>query len=289
MAPRCVALAGSLRNEQDADVSEAGVRGQSFAILRRGICAAMNGTFTFQPLLLVTALAAGMVSFASPCVLPLVPAYLGFITGRSAEELKSAHGSARVQVITQGLAFVAGLAVIFALLGATASVLGQVLLQNLQWLWRIGGVVVVIFGLQMLGVLRIPLLARTFRIADVTPNVQRSHLGAFAMGIAFGGGWTPCVGPFLASLLALASSQETVGAGTLLLLVYAIGLGVPFLVAGLAVDRSLGVMRRLRPHMLAVERLSGVLLIVMGVLLFSERLTLITAYLTRVFGNGLAL
>jgi cytochrome c-type biogenesis protein len=249
----------------------------------------MDGTFTFQPLLLVTALAAGMVSFASPCVLPLVPAYLGFITGRSAEELQQARGRARLQVVTQGVAFVAGLAVVFALLGATASVLGQVLLQNLQWLWRVGGVIVVIFGLQMLGVLNIPLLARTFRVSEVTPNVQRSHAGAFALGFAFGAGWTPCVGPFLASLLALASSQETVAAGTLLLLVYAIGLGVPFLLAGLAVDRSLGLMRRIRPHMLAVERLSGVMLIVMGVLLFSERLTLITAYLTRVFGTGLAL
>jgi cytochrome c-type biogenesis protein len=248
----------------------------------------MDSAFSFQPLLLLTALAAGMVSFASPCVLPLVPAYLGFITGRTADELASAQGKVRVHVVTQGLAFVFGLAVIFALLGASATVLGQTLLQNLPVLWKIGGVLVIIFGLQMLGVLQIPLLARTFRVREVTPNVQRSHVGAFGMGVAFGAGWTPCVGPFLGSLLALASSQETVAAGTLLLLIYAIGLGVPFLLAGLAVDRSLGVMRRLRPHMLAIERLSGVMLIVMGVLLFSERLTLITAYLTRVFGNGLA-
>jgi cytochrome c-type biogenesis protein len=249
----------------------------------------MEAAFNFSPLLLVTALAAGMVSFASPCVLPLVPAYLGFITGRSADELQSVSGRARLQIVTQGLAFVFGLAVIFALLGASASVLGQTLLQNLPLLWKIGGVVVVLMGLQMLGVLRIPLLMRTVRVAEITPNVQRSHLGAFAMGIAFGAGWTPCVGPFLASLLALASSQDTVGAGTLLLLVYAIGLGVPFLLAGLAVNRALGVFVALKRHMLVVERFSGVLLIVMGVLLFSERLTLITAYLTRVFGNGLAL
>jgi cytochrome c-type biogenesis protein len=248
----------------------------------------MEPVFSFQPILLVTALAAGMISFASPCVLPLVPAYLGFITGRTADELALAQGKARLRVVTQGLAFVFGLAVIFALLGASATVLGQTLLQNLPLLWKIGGVLVIIFGLQMLGVLQIPLLARTFRVREVTPNVQRSHVGAFGMGVAFGAGWTPCVGPFLGSLLALASSQETVAAGTLLLLIYAIGLGVPFLLAGLAVDRSLGVMRRLRPHMLAIERLSGVMLIVMGVLLFSERLTLITAYLTRVFGNGLA-
>ncbi|MBV9599822.1 MAG: sulfite exporter TauE/SafE family protein [Chloroflexi bacterium] len=242
-----------------------------------------------SPLLFLTALAAGMVSFASPCVLPLLPAYLGFITGRSAEELQSARGQVRVEILTQGFAFVVGLAVIFALLGASASVLGRTLLQNQERLYQIGGVVVVIFGLQMLGITRIPLLARTARVADITPNVQRTHVGAFAMGLAFGAGWTPCVGPFLAGLLGLASQQDTVGAGVLLLLVYALGLGIPFLLAGLAVDRSLTVMRNVRPHMLAIERFSGVLLIAMGVLLFTEQLTRITSLLTRVFGNGLAL
>jgi cytochrome c-type biogenesis protein len=244
--------------------------------------------FSLSPLLFVTALAAGMVSFASPCVLPLVPAYLGFITGRSAEERSNAHGSMRIAILTQSLAFVVGLALIFALLGASATLLGQTLLQNLWWLWKIGGVIVVIFGLQMLGFLKIPTLYRTARLADVKPNTQRSLIGAFLMGLAFGAGWTPCVGPFLASLLALASSQDTVVAGTLLLLVYALGLGVPFLLAGVAVDRSLSVMRAVRPHMLAIERFSGALLIGMGLLLFTEQLTRITSLMTRVFGNGLA-
>jgi cytochrome c-type biogenesis protein len=244
---------------------------------------------TLTPLLFVTALAAGMVSFASPCVLPLVPAYLGFITGLSAEELQTAQGKARVTIVTQGLAFVLGLAVIFALLGASASILGQVLLQNQERLYQIGGVLVVIFGLQMLGITRIPLLARTVRVAEITPNAQRSHAGAFVMGLAFGAGWTPCVGPFLAGLLGLASQQETVGAGVLLLLIYALGLGIPFLLAGVAVDRSLSVLRGVRPHMLTIERLSGVLLIGMGILLFTQQLTRITSLLTRVFGNGLAL
>ena len=244
---------------------------------------------SLSPVLFVTALAAGMLSFASPCVLPLVPAYIGFITGRSAEELQGAQGRARVRILTQGVAFVLGMALIFALLGASASVLGQTLLQNQERLYQIGGVLVVIFGLQMLGIMRIPLLARSARVADVSPNVQRSHLGAFAMGLAFGAGWTPCVGPFLAGLLGLASQQQTVGAGVLLLLVYALGLGIPFLLAGLAVNRSLTVMRSVRPHMLAIERFSGVLLIGMGLLLFTEQLTRITSLLTRIFGNGLAL
>jgi len=244
---------------------------------------------SISPLLFVTALAAGMISFASPCVLPLVPAYLGFITGRSADELLNARGKLRMTILTQGAAFVLGLAVIFALLGASASVLGRTLLQNQERLYQVGGIIVVIFGLQMLGITRIPLLARTARVAEVTPNVQRSHLGAFAMGLAFGAGWTPCVGPFLAGLLGLASQQETVGAGVLLLLVYALGLGIPFLLAGIAVDRSLSVMRNIRPHMRTIERVSGALLIGMGILLFTEQMTRITSMLTRIFGNGLAL
>jgi cytochrome c-type biogenesis protein len=249
----------------------------------------VDSGISLSPILFVTALAAGVVSFASPCVLPLVPAYLGFITGRSAEELQEARGRARATIVTQGIAFVLGLAVIFALLGASSSLLGRTLQQNQERLYQIGGVLVVIFGLQMLGITRIPLLARTFRAGDITPNVQRSHAGAFVMGVAFGAGWTPCVGPFLSSLLIIASQHETVGAGVALLLVYALGLGVPFLLAGLAVDRSLGLMRSVRPHMLAVERVSGGLLIAMGVLLFTEQMTRITALLTRVFGIGFAL
>ena len=127
----------------------------------------MDAAPTLNPILIATALGAGMLSFASPCVLPLVPAYLGFITGRSAEELQAARGRLRLAIATQGLAFVLGLAVIFALLGASATLLGQTLLQNLPVLWRVGGVIVVIFGLQMLGLLRIPALYRTVRVADV--------------------------------------------------------------------------------------------------------------------------
>lgn len=242
-----------------------------------------------SPLLLLTAFAAGVVSFASPCVLPLMPAYLGFITGRSAEELQTADRRARAHVLTQGLAFVAGLACIFAVLGASASLLGQTLLTNLPIVWKVGGILVVIFGLQMLGIIKIPLLYRTARVGEIRPNRQGTYAGAFIVGLAFGAGWTPCVGPFLAGLLGLASQQETVGEGVLLLLVYAFGLGLPFLLAGLAVNRSLSLARGIRPHMLAIERLSGVLLIGMGVLLFTEQLTRITSILIRVFGNGLAL
>ena len=126
------------------------------------------------------------------------------------------------------------------------------------------------------------------QLGNGTLHISHAIWGALMMGIAFGAGWTPCVGPFLASLLALASSQDTVSAGVLLLLVYALGLGLPFLLAGIAIDQSLSVMRGIRPHMVAIERFSGVLLIGMGVLLFTEQLTRITSMLTRVFGTGLA-
>jgi cytochrome c-type biogenesis protein len=245
--------------------------------------------FSVSPVLFVTALAAGMVSFASPCVLPLVPAYLGFITGRSAEELQQAHGRARARIVTLGLAFVLGLALIFALLGASASLLGQTLLQNRPILFQVGGAIVIILGLQMVGVLRIPWLFRTVRVMDIKPNTQGNHAGAFVMGVAFGAGWTPCVGPFLSTLLTLASSQDTVAAGVMLLLVYALGLGIPFLLAALLVNRSLSVLRSIRPHIVAIERLSGALLIGMGILLVTDQLTRITSLLTNVFGNGLAL
>jgi cytochrome c-type biogenesis protein len=239
-------------------------------------------------LLALAALGAGLVSFASPCVMPLVPAYLGFITGSSADELRAAHGRARLAVLRQGLAFVAGLAVIFALLGASASLIGEALLANLPVLWKVGGVVVVLFGLHMLGVLRIPWLYRSATLVDAPPTQPGSVLGAAALGLAFGAGWTPCVGPFLAGLLALASEQKTVAEGTALLLLYAFGLGIPFLLAGLAIDRALGWMRALRPYLGRVEQASGVLLVGMGLLLFTERFTLVTSWLTRAFGTGLA-
>jgi cytochrome c-type biogenesis protein len=249
----------------------------------------MDAAPAFGPLMLAAALGAGVLSFVSPCVLPLVPAYLSFITGLSAEEVRQARGGGRLGILGHGAAFVAGLAVIFALLGASATLLGRLLLANQVLLTQASGVVVVLFGLHLLGVLRIPLLYRTARVADVGRHATGSYLGAFLMGLAFGAGWTPCIGPFLATLLALAAAESTVAQGTLLLVVYALGLGLPFLLAGVAVDRSMSLMGAIRPHLGLVEKASGVLLVGMGVLLFTQRFTLITIWLTAVLGNGLAL
>ena len=247
----------------------------------------MEPSAAITPLLLATALGAGLLSFVSPCVLPLVPAYLGFITGLSADELRRAQGSRRLKVASQAATFVLGLAAVFTILGASATALGQTLLEHQPLLLKVSGALVVVFGLHMLGIVRVPLLYRSARLVE-PPAAGGGLAGSFALGLAFGAGWTPCIGPFLAGLLGLAASEQTVAQGMLLLLVYALGLGIPFLAAGLAVDRSLAFARALRPHLPTIERGSGVLLVGMGLLLFTERFTLVTIWLTRVFGLGLA-
>jgi cytochrome c-type biogenesis protein len=241
-----------------------------------------------SPLTLVLAIGAGLLSFASPCVLPLLPAYQGYMTGLSAEELREGQtGSARTRVLLHGGAFVLGLAVVFAVFGASASLLGRLFLQHQTLLSRLGGAVIVIFGLHVLGLLRVPVLYREKRL-DLSATRQRGLPGAFLMGAAFGIGWTPCIGPFLAGILALASQEQTVGGGAVLLLAYAFGLGIPFVVAGLTLERAMGAIRGLRPRLALVEKLSGVLLIAMGLLVFNGDMASIAGWLTRTFGTGLA-
>ena len=255
-----------------------------------------------NPATLLFAAGAGLLSFVSPCVLPLLPAYLSYMTGLSAEQLIARQDAAtRVRVLGHSLAFVAGLAIVFTLFGASATFVGRVLLQNLEILTKLAGLLVILFGLHTTGLVRIPLLYREARFdpsfgasgpgSGQVPAPRRGSgpVGALFMGAAFAAGWTPCVGPFLASLLGLASREQTIGQGTLLLFVYALGLGIPFVLAGLALDRWLRLARALRPRLRAVEVFSGLLLIGMGLLLFTDRLSLLSSWLTRVFGNGWAL
>ncbi len=246
----------------------------------------MNGTelSLFTPLL---ALGFGLLSFVSPCCLPLLPAYVGMIAGSASSVGVAGH---RWGLLRNGLGFVGGLSLVFALLGASASALGVVLLQERVLLMQVGGVLIVLFGLQMLGILRLGWLARTYLRADPAQFRGRGGpAGAFVMGAAFGIGWTPCIGLFLGSLLTLAAQTDTVAQGTLLLAFYGLGLGVPFLLAGLAADHALQWARGLRTHLGMIERAGGALLIVMGVLLFTGQLTLINIWAIRTFGLGLAL
>ena len=242
---------------------------------------------SLTPLTLALAAGAGFLSFVSPCVLPLLPAYLGYMTGLTAEELQGPQDTAtRAHIIGRSLAFVVGLSLVFAALGASASAIGQALLRNQTIILRIAGLLVVLLGLHTLGLIRIPFLFQERRLSF--GGKDGSYVGALLLGAAFAAGWTPCIGPFLAGLLALASQEQTVGEGMLLLFVYGLGLGVPFVLTGLALGTSLRLLKAVKARMHAVELVSGFLLVGMGLLIFSDRLSLISAWLTTVFGIGLA-
>jgi cytochrome c-type biogenesis protein len=234
------------------------------------------------------ALAAGLLSFVSPCCLPLVPAYLSYITGVSVDQFASDKiAGQRRQIMLSALAFVIGLALIFTILGASATVIGGILLEYQDIVSKIAGVLIIVFGLQMLGILHIALFDQERRL-DFTKRRAPGFLGAMLMGGAFGVGWTPCVGPFLGSILLLASQSNTVATGMALLFLYALGLGVPFLLAGLLIGQLMPVLARLKRHMRLLTYASGGLLIVMGLLVMTNQMSILSGYLVRVLGTGWA-
>ena len=222
---------------------------------------------------LAVAFAAGVLSFLSPCVLPLIPSYVGFLTGMTAEELQVRRGAALVHALW----FVAGFSLIFVALGASASAFGAALLASQHWIARIGGVLVILFGLYLLGVLRPAFLMRERRVHLARKPL--GYLGSSLAGGAFGAAWTPCIGAILGAILTLAATRGSVGQGTALLAVYALGLAVPFLVTAFALDRFLVWFHRFRPYIRWVERVAGVLLLVLGLLLVTDRFTLIAGWL----------
>jgi cytochrome c-type biogenesis protein len=219
------------------------------------------------------AFVAGLLSFLSPCVLPLIPSYVGFLTGLTLEELEVRRGTA----LLHALWFVAGFSVIFIALGATASALGVLLLRSQVWIGRIGGVVVILFGLYLLGVLRPALLLRERKVQLARKPL--GYLGSAFVGITFGAAWTPCIGPILGAILTLAAAQASVGHGAALLIAYSAGLALPFVVTALALDRFLAWFQRFRPYLVWVERIAGGLLILLGVLLVTDRFTLLASWL----------
>jgi len=208
---------------------------------------------------------AGLVSFVSPCVLPLVPAYLSLLTGESLEELRASQGAA-LRALPHAVAFILGFSIVFTLLGLTASEIGALLGAHRRLISEIGGVIVIIFGLQMMGILRIPFLMRDTR---THVGKRQSYWASFLVGIAFAAGWSPCIGPILAAILALASQQHNTQAA-LLLLCYSAGLAVPFLVTALAIDAVLPLLARLRPALRWIEFAAGAFLIAVGVVLFTD-------------------
>jgi cytochrome c-type biogenesis protein len=214
------------------------------------------------PALPLLAIAAGVLSFSSPCTLPLVPGYVSFMSGVSA-------GRGRT-LLAAGL-FVAGFAAVFTALGAAASAIGQLLLENKVLLERISGAVIVVLGLVLLGLVRPGLLMREGR--PLLEHVRPGPSGALLLGLAFAIGWTPCIGPVLGSILLLAGSQGTVLLGAALLLLYSLGLGVPFLLAAAFMDRFGALSGWLRRHAAAINATGGTLLVAMGVLVFLGRFT----------------
>ncbi len=229
---------------------------------------------------LTGAFLAGVASFLSPCVLPLVPGYISIITGASMEELKAAGERGLLgRVMLYSVLFILGFSAVFIALGASATWLGVALRSRLPVLLRIGGVLVILFGLHMTGLLRIGLLYRDTRIRAGGAG-KSTAIGALLMGLAFAFGWTPCIGPILAAILVVASAKETIGQGILLLSVYSLGLAVPFLLTSLCLTEFLNFYRGFRKHLRTVEVVSGVVLILVGALLVANQFSRLSGYLS---------
>ena len=221
---------------------------------------------------------AGLLSFLSPCVLPVVPGYLTFVSGMTLEELQDGDvAQARSRAVLHALLFGVGFGLVFMSLGAAATALGQALARALPTITRLGGVVVIAFGLHTTGWVRIPGLARDRRVH--LASRPTGWLGSVAVGVAFGAGWTPCIGPVLASILLYAGLEHTVAQGTLLLGVYGLGLAVPFVGSAIALNWFLAGSRHIRQWLPMIERGAGLLLIVMGLLMVSGHFAALTAFL----------
>lgn len=224
---------------------------------------------------------AGLVSFLSPCVLPLVPPYLSFMAGTAIEDfVEGGERRVRRDVPLVALLFVLGFSTVFVLLGATASAFGQVLRSYIDVLSIAAGVAIIAMGLHFLGVFRIAMLFREKRVQVEKPS---GPLGAYVMGLAFAFGWTPCIGPVLAAILAVAGSEESVGRGALLLSVYSLGLGIPFILAAFAMEHVVKFVRRFRAHFGKVEKAMGVLLVLTGIAFLTGSMTSFSFWLIETF------
>jgi cytochrome c-type biogenesis protein len=233
----------------------------------------------------LAAFVAGLISFLSPCVLPLVPGYVSLISGAGVEELKSHDGQLFRKVMLNSAAFIVGFSIVFIALGAISTEVGQILRFYKSTLARVAGVVIIVFGLHLTGIFKIKALYTDARLHSVKGG--STAWGAFVIGFAFAFGWTPCVGPILAVILGFAAAQDSVVKGIFLLAIYSLGLAVPFLLTSLGIGRFLKFYSRFRSHMHALEVASGALLIALGVLLVFGRFTLLASYFS--FLNRFAL
>lgn len=226
---------------------------------------------------LALAFAAGLASFLSPCVLPVVPGYVSFVTGVSLDDFNGEDTCAvRRQAAIHSALFILGFSLLFILLGASATALGTVVRRSLPLIQQLGGAVIVLFGLYLLGLIRVPFLTRERRVQLAAKPAGMA--GSVIAGVAFGAGWTPCVGPVLATILLYAGMSATVLQGAALLAAYAIGLGIPFFVAAVAFNWFLSRTRFLRPWLRPIERAAGVVMVIAGGLLFTGRFAILSRF-----------
>ena len=218
---------------------------------------------------------AGLLSFLSPCVLPLIPSYVSFITGMSLDDVQR---SRRVALV-HSLLFVAGFTLVFLALGATATVLGRVLFRYRDWVGRFGGVLMIVFGLYLLGVFNIGAFSRERRVHIAQKPL--GYLGTVLVGMAFAAGWTPCLGPILGGVLTYTASSAELNRGLVLLLAYSLGLAVPFVLAALMIDRFMLLFQRYRGALAWMSRISGALLIIVGVLMITGSMTVMSSWLQQ--------
>jgi len=224
----------------------------------------------------LTAFLAGLVSFVSPCVLPLVPSYLSFLTGTSLEDLKTQDTAAeKARVLAHAIAFVCGFTLIFVLIGLSASAIGSVFANNKDIVARIGGVIIIVLGLNMLGIFRIPSLMMDKRFH--LQSRKQSLAISFLVGIGFAAGWSPCIGPILSAIILLAS-QESVPRATFYLFVYSLGLAIPFLIMALAITQSLAALSRIKRFLPAIEATAGVVLVATGIVLVTNNFVKVAGF-----------
>lgn len=228
---------------------------------------------------IAVAFLAGLLSFLSPCVLPLVPSYVSFVTGVGLEELEDGEMAVRRTALVHSLLFVLGFSIMFMMLGVSFTALGRLLFENQIWIARIGGVIVMLFGLHLLGVTPFRFLNRERRVH--LQNKPLGYLGTVLVGITFAAGWTPCIGPILGGILTYAGTRQDVLDGLRLLGAYSLGLAVPFVLAAVALSRFLGAYRKFRRYIPWVERISGAMLVLVGALLVSGKFTALAGWAAR--------
>jgi cytochrome c-type biogenesis protein len=231
----------------------------------------------------ISAFIAGLLSFLSPCVLPLIPSYITYITGLSFADLQAENPSGKVrrQIIIHSLLFIAGFTFVFILLGASATFVGGFMQEHMILIRRVGGVLIILFGVHLTGLIPIQLLLGEKRMT--IHNKPAGYAGSFLVGVAFSAGWTPCIGPILASILMVAATEDTLHHGIILLLAYSMGLAIPFFLSALAMHQFLVVFNRFKKHIRLFEIFTGVFLIIIGIMVYGNYLTKLSAIFSRMF------